>query len=236
MFTVNIQSTTVSGITLSMSFSASNESELKSKVQESIEVTHKDVKQLELPLTKPDRALKEEMTKAADTTTKLDAAVKESSIEGVKISDLDKDGRPWDERIDGPLKTKNQFGKWKAKPGVNKTTRIRIIEELKINVKPESTPVPALDTQAPLDTQETNQVETPAFTVPEEPPAERMTLEHFKNNFATVMSELYNSHKISVEKTGQLCEIARVKNAWEIPLNETSLKAVYMNLIQENLL
>jgi hypothetical protein len=161
------------------------------------------------------------------------AAPTESSIDGVNVSELDKEGRVWDERIDSPMKTKNQYGKWKAKIGVNKTDRIRIIEQLKM--KPESQALPA-NTQeqvaAPQAVEPEIEQETPASFLP----AEHMTLEHFGNNFPTVMSGLFNTGKITTERVQQLCEIARVKQAYEIPLNETSLKAVYNNLIQVGLI
>jgi hypothetical protein len=165
--------------------------------------------------------------------TKEEQSPQESSIDGVNVSDLDKDGRVWDERIDSPMKTKNQYGKWKAKIGVNKTDRIRIIEQLKM--KPESQALPA-NTQEQVAAPQAAEPEIEQETPAESLPAEHMTLEHFGNNFPTVMSGLFNTNKITTERVQQLCEIARVKQAYEIPLNETSLKAVYNNLIQVGLI
>jgi hypothetical protein len=189
-------------------------------VKETIADHVKDPRQLELPL-------KDSSTKPVDTASKL-----ESSIEGEVVSDLDKDGRRWDERIDNPLKVKDRFGRWKSKAGVDKTTRIRIVEELKGNVKSEPTPVPAVEQQEPVVevAQEINQVEAPTES------KEQMTLEHFSNNFAVVMADLYNTKKLNDEKVKELCDIARVQQAWQIPLNEVSVKAVYNNLIESNLI
>lgn len=156
----------------------------------------------------------------------------ESSIDGVDVSDLDKDGREWDERIDSPMKGKDRWGRWKKRIGTTAEDRFRVIEELKGNVKVVKTPEPQ---PLPAEQTTTNAFEVPVVDTPIDT-MEHMTLEHFGNNFPSVMSNLFNDGKITVERTQALCEIARVKQAWEIPLNEWSLKAVHTNLIEAGLI
>lgn len=243
MFTVNIQSTTKSGITLSMSFAAKDEKELKSKTEESVQLVHKpttthEPKQMELGESLTMTALKvikdlnatkseAELSPQAEKLRSYNPAPKESSIDGTKVSDLDKDGRVWNEHIDSPMKTKDRWGRWKARIGVDKTTRIRTIEEMKLT--PESQTLPT-NTQEAVTQPEIEQ-ETLATNV-----VEHMTLEHFTNNFPTVMGNLFTDKKITAEKVQQLCEIARVKQAYEIPANEWSLKAVYNTMVSENII
>lgn len=278
-----------------LTIGASSYAELKQKVAElhsdvnGVELVNRQLNLGEAPTHSAAKLLKNSEfgklsdnsgTQAADTTTKL-----ESSIDDTPVSHLDKDGRVWDERIDSPLKTKDRFGRWKQKIGVDKTTRIRIIEELKSGVaptapevEPEQVPEPQAHPEPPqstpaVDTSDAEQAqkieqEVPVIatsqasenvvnnivstnkpdatnvesvnndlnnnmTVPE---IEHMSLEHFQSNFAVVMSELFNAGKISGPKVQQLCEIARVQQAYQIPLDDTSCKAVYNTLVQENLI
>ena len=169
----------------------------------------------------------------------------ESSFEGTDVSEFDKDGLPWDERLNSPLKVKDRFGRWKKRLGVSVEDRFRVIEELKGNIKtkppePEAAPLaPVL----PDMNEPAFEVPAPTFAAAEPMPTAvqpayepSINLEHFKNNFSVVMSDLFSTKKITMEKVQQLCEIARVQQAWQIPTNETSLQAVYNNMVQERLL
>jgi len=239
MFTLNVSGNTIA--------------ELKNKIAE----LHSELNGAELierqpglPNVEVEKSLPEKSKKILELVPEAKSVMEqvvyvpvESSIDGVDVSDLDKDGLPWDERINSPIKIKDRFGRWKKRLGVSTEDRYRIVEELKGNVKtktkqPEPEVVP--DTFVLPDMKEPiSEVPAPTFVPePEAPTAYEPSFneEHFKNNFSVVMSELFSAKKITMEKVQQLCEIARVQQAWQIPTNETSLKAVYNNLVQERLI
>jgi len=133
----------------------------------------------------------------ADTPEDMGDRIDENAATGAEATtasvEFDKDGRPWDKRIDSGKKTKTADGKWKLRRGVDKDLVAQILAEYAQGLIAEPAPV----TPPPHPPAETT------AATPPPPPAEELKTFADLRNLCTM-----NLNKIQPLDMPKACEAA----------------------------